>query len=154
MIDDRLKAHPLLYILGITCLLISICLFGFSLYIFPFLFFGFKYSVPEIITRAQHWHATHQELEGILLVIAIYIPFLISSLLFAFIALLFGNRIERELLEIKQKAATQAKPEVIPPSRSSILYSLKLFLLMVLIILGLITIEYLINVDMLIHMLE
>lgn len=97
MEPDRYQQHHLAYISGVICLFVSIGLFAFSLYLLPYLFFSWQYSVPAIVTNfsaiLQDKYAVSTS--GLAWVICFVLDF--PALILFVIADVLSNRIDTQI---------------------------------------------------------
>ena len=99
---NHLPEHKYLFLLGLMSMMISMCLFGFALYLFPYLFFGWGYSVPDFVEQMYAWYQFRYNLGGILLVLAVYMPFFLCAFLFGYIAKLANKVVENEVTHTEE----------------------------------------------------
>ena len=88
------QSNPILYGVGLIAMVLSISLFVFTLYIFPYIAFGAVYDVPEFIVIVNYWYSVVQGLSGIRLVATIILPYLLSSAILGLIAKRLTRRVE------------------------------------------------------------
>lgn len=98
---DRYKINRPLYIVGLLSLLVAMVLLGFCVYIFPNLFLGWVYDVPEFILS---WQSDLIRLYGITPLFAawnVFLIFLIPGLIAAVVATMTSNRIENTVQHLQ-----------------------------------------------------
>ena len=108
---DRYQKHHVAYISGLFCLIASIGLFAFSLFLLPYLFFGWQYSVPEFITDfsafLQDKHALSNN--AIAWVICFILDF--PAVILFIIADVLSNRIDKEIYGISNSRSSKLNGE-------------------------------------------
>lgn len=92
----RTQRNEMYYMIGIICLCVSLGLFALSLYILPNLAFGWRYEMPEFVSmwRAllqERYHFGEKASEWL-----IFFVFFFPAILFAIVADIFSNRIEKQ----------------------------------------------------------
>lgn len=94
---DRFGHNHRYYIVGIICLILSISLFAFSLFVFPYLIFGWHYSVPAILPIFSGIMQAEYKLaplaSGWLIFLGIFLP----AIFLAVIADVLSNKIDSEI---------------------------------------------------------
>ncbi len=104
MEPDRFQHSHKHYIIGILCLVTSLSLFATSVYILPYLWFGWRYSMPEFILN---WITVFQSTYQFSLVAASWLVFLIfflPALILVLVADIMSNRIDSEIHGIPKKS--------------------------------------------------
>lgn len=71
-----------IFLLDDVCALIALGFFIFSLYIFPPLFWGTNYSVPDFVILAPQWLQDHYDLTRLQVQFIVFIPFFALSIAF------------------------------------------------------------------------
>ncbi|KTD21722.1 hypothetical protein [Legionella londiniensis] len=101
MEKNRYQQNHTLYIVCMINLVISIALFSFTLYLLPFLLFGWIYDVPEFVLTWREWMELRYEMTNLAASGFIFTVFFIFGLITAFIAYITSNKIENEIFGIK-----------------------------------------------------
>ena len=100
---DRYEKHHLSYIAGLVCLLASLGLFGFILYIFPNVIFGWHYDVPGVVidtaAKLQEYYYFSKVRASWTILASLFIP---AGVLFV-IADILSNEIDRSIYGIPSK---------------------------------------------------
>lgn len=101
MEPDRYQQHHVAYISGLFCLFASIGLFAFSLFLLPYLFFDWQYSVPDFIiafsARLQDKYTLSQS--GVAWAICFALDF--PAVILFVIADVLSNRIDKQIYGIQ-----------------------------------------------------
>ena len=94
---DRFRTNEWAYVVGMICLAFSLALFAFSFYIMPHLLFGWHYRLPDFITI---WSTTLQESYQFSergAAWALFLGYFLPAVLFAVMADILSNRIDRQI---------------------------------------------------------
>jgi len=89
--------HMVLFLTASVCMIMAVFFFVVTVYLVPFLVFGFIYQVPEIVIHLREYYETTRGYGGFLSMISIIGPFLIVSVILGFIA----SRLTRKLEELE-----------------------------------------------------
>ena len=143
MVDTYYK-HRVMFIIAIICMCLSIVLLGFSLYIFPHLFFNWNYDVPNLLRDLSAWYQYQYNMSYSKVPWAIFLPFFIIGIVFALITKYLNNVLEKD--DITPEPATKVKTKT---ALESFRLMSKIALLAALGLLLLFLLEKLINIDML-----
>ena len=138
MEQDRFAFNKILYIVGIVCLLLSITLFFFSMYILPFLIWDLHYDVPDFVSNIiaffgdQYYYSSG--VSKLFCWLIFFIPSLITGVISDYISnyidnLILGVRSPEEIEEHKTESLEMRRG-----IRESVILSLKIFLLIGLIV--------------------
>ncbi|MDF1757894.1 MAG: hypothetical protein P1U74_06315 [Legionellaceae bacterium] len=94
---DRFGQNQKYYIIGIICLMLSLPLFAFSFYLFPYLIFDWHYSVPDFVPELsgdlQRLYNLTKIAAGWLMILCCFF----SAVILAVIADILSNKIDREI---------------------------------------------------------
>src|SRR3990167_4105001 len=94
---DRFGHNSMHYLLGMLCLIASLSLFAFSFFVFPYLVFGWHYSVPDVVSIFSGTLQTAYDLTstaaGWLIFLGIFLP----AVILAVIADILSNKIDSEI---------------------------------------------------------
>lgn len=156
MINKDTNPHHILFAVGMLAMVLSFAMFAFVLYILPHIFFHWHYDVPEFVIQLETWYQTQQSLQGFMLVIAIFTPFILAGLVFAYIAKKANLIIERDHeLDAHHELEPEFRNQRFERDQSeSLTMGLKLLAIIAIVLLALFLVEYLINVDMITHQTE
>ncbi len=137
MEPDRYQSNNKLYIIGIICLVLSLSLFFFSLYIAPFLIWHLNYEVPSIVAiLAANFEQQYNFTEGQANTLVWFI-FFIPSLITGYIAYYVSNRIDNQIYRLgreEQQEKKPASPQATREIRESAGLAFKIIFLMVAIV--------------------
>ncbi len=107
MEPDRYQKNHKLYIFGMLCLLVSLSLLFFTVYLFPHLIFGWRYDVPEFITFWREWIMSSYGVSTHYASRLIFLFFFVGVLLFGLGAYFGSTRIDNEIYGINQEHAPE-----------------------------------------------
>lgn len=138
MEPDRFKNNHILYVLGIICLILSLTLFFFSLFIAPFLLWHLSYDVPGIIDGLIAVFEEDYNYSTAASKALVWLIFFIPSLITGFVAYYISNHIDNQILHIEtivdeeeiKTDSLDAKRQL----RESISIGFKIILLMIVIV--------------------
>lgn len=145
MRDDRYLQHQKLFIFGIICLVTCLGLLFFSVYILPFLFWDTNYGVPYFVSNMiAYYHDTYDySSAGSKTIVELY--FLIPGIIAGVISYFISNYIENQVFiekpqeeEEKEKTGAAIRRDI----QASAGIGLKIFFLMVLVVAGLLLIQF------------
>lgn len=94
---DRFGHNQKHYIVGIICLIISLALFAFSFFIFPYLIFGWRYSVPSLVIIFRSTMQTAYDLAPVAAGWFIFLGIFLPGVILAVIADILSNKIDTEI---------------------------------------------------------
>lgn len=107
MEQDRYNTNHYLFITGMISLILSLAMFGLTLYVLPHLLFGITYDVPSFISDWKEWlHINYQMNESKAAHMLALLLFTLS-LIFALIAYFSSNKIDNSIY--KSEIETQAE---------------------------------------------
>lgn len=99
-----------LFIFGIICLVISLGLLFFSLYILPYLIWEFNYDVPDfIITLISNYQDNYYSLTASKTIVWLY--FFIPAVFFGFVSYFVSNYIDKHTPELQNPEEEEQKQE-------------------------------------------
>jgi len=111
MDKDRYQQNPFMYVIGLISLLLSMVLLCLSVYVLPYLLFGWVYDIPSYIIEWQGYleriYGMSETLSGWL----ISSVFLLPGVLAAYIAYFTSNQIDDIYHGIESK--NKAKGEIL-----------------------------------------
>lgn len=136
MEPDRYQQHHVAYISGLFCLFASIGLFAFGLFLLPYLFFDWQYSVPDFIigfsARLQDKYTLSHS--GVAWAICFALDF--PAVILFVIADVLSNRIDKQIYGIQNsRSVPRDNQEGASAKQSSSAESRKLIFKIVLLIL-------------------
>ncbi|MGV3739733.1 MAG: hypothetical protein ACO1N3_00355 [Gammaproteobacteria bacterium] len=108
---DRYQKHHVAYICGLFCLIASIVLFAFSLFLLPFLFFGWQYSVPEFVINFSALLQDKYTLSNSAVAWAICFALDFPAVILFVIADVLSNRIDKEIYGIQNSRYSAANEQ-------------------------------------------
>ncbi|HAT3856388.1 hypothetical protein ACKOUJ_06990 [Legionella pneumophila] len=127
-----------LHILGIICLVTSLGLFFFSLYIVPFLIWQLDYDIPDFISNMIAYGEDEYYFSPITSKTLVWLIFFTPSIIMGYLSYYISNYIDKNYLEPQEKLleSMQEKSPSKPAGRGrdSTILGLKIILLMVLIV--------------------
>lgn len=144
MEPDRYQQNKFLFILGMACLVLSIGLFLFSMYLLPYLIWNWYYDLPEFISTLNHWLVEQKGLQDSTASWAVFLIFFIPALLLGIIADIASNRIDNKVCGIKpEEIATAPGPE--KKWGESTKLGLKIMYLIILVIVAIAVLQWIIS---------
>ena len=147
MEQDRFGNNNKLYIVGIVCLVLSLGLLLFSLYILPYLLWELNYNVPSFIidlleTLQDDYLYTPSGSKWV-----VWLIFFIPSVITGFISYLVSNYIDNKIYGIQSKSAESGEKltaeEIQKQIKESASLGGQILALMVLIVVVILLIQYL-----------
>jgi len=133
MEPDRFRQNQKHYIIGILCLVTSLGLFALSLYILPFLAFGWHYGVPDFIPI---WSNDVREAYDLSQVAASWLIFLVlflPAVVLAIIADVLSNRIDSQIHGIPLKEPVKKAAKSVVHTKDSMGLVFKIVAIMILV---------------------
>ncbi len=100
MEPDRYQQNKAYYIIGLVCLIISLMLFGAGIYLFPYIAFGWVYSIPDPVFDRINFVQTSYSLTWRNASWVVLLVDFLGSFLFALVTYFTSNRIDNEILGI------------------------------------------------------
>jgi hypothetical protein len=138
MEPDRYKNNHILYIFGIICLILSLTLFFFSLFIAPFLIWHLNYNVPDLIDALITIFEEDYEYSTVVSKALVWLIFFIPSLITGFLAYYISNRIDNQIFKVETQVEEEEKKidslEVKRQLKESAGIGFKIILLMIVIV--------------------
>lgn len=110
MEPDRYQQNHFAYISGLICLLTSIGLFAFSLFLLPYLFFNWQYNVPAFVIDFSTALQDHYSLSSSGVAWAICFLLNFPAVILFIIADVLSNRIDKKIYGI-QPARNASQPK-------------------------------------------
>ncbi|VEB36076.1 transmembrane protein [Legionella sainthelensi] len=149
MEQDRFSHNQKLYILGMVCLLLSLGLFVFSLYIIPFFIWDLNYNVPYFILALLNLFQEEYNYSVETSKVIVWFIFFIPSIVTGLISYVVSNYIDNQIYKAEQKNEENQgnlyKQEKRIMRRESVAFSLKILGLMILFIFLIFLLHYLIQ---------
>lgn len=149
METPRYDVNHGLFIIGLLSLVTSLALIVFSLYLLPFLLWGWHYNVPEFISFWVNHYVEQHKFTPYGASIFVFLHFFIPGLLAGFIAYLCSNRIDDTIYGLHQSSSGSILSSGLrSETRESLGLGLKILILLLLVILGAGIIEWLIHLTL------
>lgn len=142
MEGDRFQQNSKLFVLGLVCLLISLTLLAFGLYILPYLLWNWSYKVPEFV---YYWREGFKESYGFgdtgasWLVILIFI---IPAIITGYISHFASNYIDNQLHGINQEKSPKFT-EIKQGVQETLGFGFKILLLIILVLVAVAFVQWL-----------
>jgi hypothetical protein len=132
---DRYQQNHSLFIIAMSCLVLSMGLFGFSIYIAPALIWEIHYNIPPFVINWReilHLEYEYTEKASAWLV---FLTFFIPACIAGYIAYLTSNQLENQVYHIEPETPDPTVVEERSEDlRESTGLGLKIFLLIVMVI--------------------
>ena len=145
MEPDRYQQNSKLFIIGIICLLLSLSLFAYSLYILPYLLLGWVYDVPEFIMSWQEWLKQEYNFSELSAAWLIFLTFIIPALLCGYISYRTSNEVDNEIYGIVPEK-TETEQQETSNVRETLGFGFKVILLIILVLVVVSLLEWLLTV--------
>lgn len=149
MEQDRFSHNQKLYILGMVCLLLSLGLFVFSLYIIPFFIWDLNYNVPYFILALLNLFQEEYDYSIAASKVIVWFIFFIPSIVTGLVSYVVSNYIDNQIYKAEQKNEENQgnlyKQEKGIMRQESVAFSLKILGLMILFIFLIFLFQYLIQ---------
>lgn len=113
MEPDRYSQNHFSYIMGLCCLITSLGLFAFSLYLFPNLVFGWRYDIPEFIGDFMNMLSDDYHLSKNMITWLIFIALDLPAVLLFIIADILSNKIDAQIYGIKKTSTKHPTQSVV-----------------------------------------
>lgn len=142
---DRYKQNHKLFIFCMICLLMSLTLFGLSLFILPHFIWGWHYNVPGFVFDLTEWLIEYHSFTSAGAKIMVFLIVFIPALITGFISYITSNYIENKVLDIHEEKNTD---EINAPLelKETFSLSMKILLLIVLVVIVMFLVQWLITV--------
>jgi hypothetical protein len=148
MEPDRFKNNHALYIFGMICLLLSITLFFFSLYILPFLIWHLDYNVPPVLFYMISYLQDTYSFSPVGSKFIAWLMFFIPCMVFGVFSYFISNRIDNQIYhidntvyeDVAEKKASSL--EMQRKMRESAGIGMKILLLMVIIVVLILLLQF------------
>lgn len=148
--QNKTYEYSKLHIIGILCLVTSLSLFFFSLYIVPYLIWQLHYNTPDFIMNMISYGEDELFYSPTTSRLLVWLIFFIPCLITGYASYYISNYIDEKKLHLEKKSEEQSKQELSSQStgsaRDSAMLGFKIILLMVLIIAAIFLLQTLINV--------
>lgn len=108
---DRYQKHHVAYICGLFCLIASIGLFACSLFLLPYLFFGWQYNVPELVISFSALLQDKYTLSNNAVAWVICFALDFPAVILFVIADVLSNRIDKEIYGIQHSRSSVASEQ-------------------------------------------
>lgn len=143
MENDRYQQNSKLFVIGLICLLISLSLFAFGLYILPYLLWNWSYNVPEFVFVWREWLKETYNFSDSGASWSMILIFIIPAIITGFISHLASNRIDNQIYGVEQEKST-SMPEIKKDIRESLGFGFKIFLLIILVLVAVALVQWLV----------
>jgi hypothetical protein len=148
MEQDRYQQNHALYILGMGCLMLSIALILFTLYIAPALLFDWKYDIPFFIHNLKEWVRYNFDVSNSTVKFIVLMNFVIPCIIFSLFAYYASKRIDNDIYGIEKPANEEhEESSLYNRTRSDITLGLKILTLMVIVVIIALFAEFLVHMD-------
>lgn len=128
---DRYQQNSKLFVIGIICLLMSLALLAFGLYILPYLLWNWGYNVPEFVLSWREWlkeEYSYSDQVASWLVICV---FLVPAIFCGYISQWISNYIDNQIYGIEKPSNS---PEEEMEVKKDLHFGLKIALLIILVL--------------------
>lgn len=128
---DRYEQNRMLFIIGILCLIVSLSLITFSLYILPTMLWSWLYSTPEFLfiwrENLTETYGYTETSSGLIVFLIFFLPGAFAGLL----SVLISNRIDKQALGliVKEEDTSEPQSRVSQEIKESFGFGAKIFLL-------------------------
>lgn len=119
MEPDRYSQNHLSYIVGMCCLIISLGLFAFSLYLFPNLILGWRYSLPMFIEDFSLMLGDQYQLSKPMITWLIFIALDLPAVLLFIVADILSNKIDAQIYGISKSDRSRPSQSVVDARKSN-----------------------------------
>lgn len=133
MEPDRFLQNQKSYIIGIVCLVVSLGMFAFSLYVFPFLIFGWHYGIPSflsiwMISLQDYYHLSETAASWL-----IFLGLFLAGVFLAIIADVLSNQIDNQIYGISPDKSVKKvkKPNPSNTETKGLVFKLLIIMLLV-----------------------
>lgn len=142
---DRYKHNHKLFILCMICLLMSLALFSLSLFVLPYLIWGWHYNVPEFVFTLNEWLIEYYSFTPAGAKAMVFFLLFIPAMITGFISYITSNLIENKVLDI-QHVKTPDENKAPRELKESLGLAVKIIMMIALVIIVMFIIQWLITV--------
>lgn len=143
MEKDRYQQNSKLFVIGLLCLLISLSLFAFGLYILPYLLWNLSYNVPEFVYTTREWLKEYYNFTESGASWTIILFFIIPALITGYISHLASNYIDNQIHGIEREKSTKIS-EIKKGVRETFEFGFKILLLIILVLIAVAFVQWLV----------
>lgn len=144
MEQDRYEQNHKLFVIGLISLLLSLSLMAIALFIVPYLIWGWHYGVPGMIIALREWLKEEYGFGNTEASWLVFLTFIIPALIFGYISQWSSNYIENKMYGLDQDRPGRRR-EIQKDLRESVSFGLKIFILIILVIVGVTLVEWLVT---------
>ncbi|WP_028388500.1 hypothetical protein [Legionella fairfieldensis] len=145
MEHDRYEQNSKLFVIGLLCLLLSLTLLAFGLYILPYLLWNWRYDIPDFVLSWREWLKEYYNFTDSGASWLIFLVFFIPAIICGFISRWASNYIDNQINGIVPAPEPQKHREEIKRDlQESFGFGLKIFLLIILVLVAVTALEWLI----------
>ncbi|MBA3537827.1 MAG: hypothetical protein H0T84_14660 [Tatlockia sp.] len=143
MEPDRYQQNSKLFVIGLICLLLCLSLLAIALFILPYLLWDWRYGVPGMVLELHEWFKENYDFSDGGASWMVFLTFIIPALICGFISQWASNYIERKMYGLDE-ARPGRRMEIHKDLQESVSFGLKIFILIILVVLGVALVEWLI----------
>ncbi|MBN9231620.1 MAG: hypothetical protein BGO90_08545 [Legionella sp. 40-6] len=143
--ENNLRGNNKLFLFGMACMVLSLGLFLFSLYLIPFFLWEWAYNIPgfilDMVEKFQEDYGYSPAMSKFL----VWLIFLIPSLITGFISYLISHWLDREVYGIENPPIYEeprAPGEIRREIKESASFGGKILGLMIIIVIALFLLQY------------
>lgn len=133
MDNDFNQKNNKLYIICMICLVLSLCLTAFAIYIFPVIFWNIRYDIPEFVGSLQGWFVDNYNFQANsanwIVILLFLVPGILAGIATQVITRMIENSESEQMVEKPQSSAP-----VSDSSGDSLGFALKVLFLVLLVI--------------------
>ena len=144
MEHDRYQENKALFIIGLISLIATVVLFAFSIYILPAMMWGWHYNIPEQLFIWREQLKTYYQISELYAGVILFLSFFVPALLMGFISYWTSNKIDNQIYR-SELYQPERMPGYSAGSEESLGLGLKIFILALLVIAGVLFMEWLIT---------
>lgn len=145
MEQDRYLQNTTPFVLGMVTLLLSLILFTLGFYLLPYLLWGWRYKVPGFVIDWHEWLKQYHAFTDIGASWLIFFSFIIPGLICGTISHWASNYIDTQVCDIHEEKIALS-PRVKRDIKDSLNLAFKIILLILLILIGLVFMQWLLSV--------
>lgn len=127
---DRFKENKTVFIVAMVALLLCLILITLSLYLFPYLMFGWNYQVPMFVPNVLEWMNSNYAIRGMSASLIVFLSLFIPGVIAGVVSEMASNAIEKHIYGLeknKDPHHEHLKQEV----KASAEFGLKLFFILI-----------------------
>ncbi|MBA2652374.1 MAG: hypothetical protein H0U73_08930 [Tatlockia sp.] len=144
MEQDRFQQNSKLFVLGLISLLLCLSLLALGLYIVPYLLWGLHYGVPGMVLELHEWFKSNYNLSDAIASWLVFFTFIIPATICGLISQWSSNYIERKMYGLDEERP-EHQMEIHKDIQETVSFGLKIFLLIILVILGVSFVEWMVT---------